>query len=65
MMQEYIELVNQMTNSRLYPDELRQMDSERMVLHEQILQHLGLERGDIPDMYQYCKEQLRKKRRWF
>ncbi len=64
LMREYIELVDQMMSSRLYPDQLRQIDSERQVLHEQLLQQPGLNRGDISDMYQYCKEHLGKKR-WF
>lgn len=61
MMREYIELIDTIQRSRLQPDELQHMDSERLVLHEQILELLGKERREIPDMYAYCQYHLRDK----
>lgn len=60
MMREYIDLVDRMRRDRLHPDELQQLDSERQVLHTQILEMIGKTRGDIDDMYQHCKRELRR-----
>lgn len=61
LMVEYLETIEQLQQPGYSPDERHQLASQRVVLHEQMLEMLGRERKDIPDMIGFCKEHLRKK----
>lgn len=52
---DYTELVDAMRHGQYQPHELRTLDSDRQVLHNQLRQHSGL---DPDDMYQYCRALL-------
>ena len=49
---DYVELVDAMQHGQYQPHELRALDSDRQVLHNQLRQHTGL---DPSNMYQYCR----------
>lgn len=53
--QDYVALVDAMQHGQYTRDELRTLDSDRQVLHNQLRQHTGL---DPADMYQYCRAVL-------
>ena len=53
---EYVELVDSMRFGQYSRDELRQLDSQRQVTHNQLLDITGLERDT--DMYAYARAVL-------
>ena len=54
MAREYVEIVDAVLNGQY--DDLRAIDSHRLVLHEQILRYTGLTRAT--DMYRWCKNEM-------
>lgn len=50
---DYIDLVDGMRNGRYTTEEVRQLDSQRLVLHDQLCQHTGFDRS--LDMYAYAR----------
>jgi hypothetical protein len=56
---DYKETVDTMMNGS---GDAQQLDSERLVLHEQILQYTGETRQSIPDMYSWCIDLLHQAR---
>lgn len=53
MCTEYDELVQAMVSGSYSRAELYTIESQRQVLHDQILQHLNKTRYDVPDMHKY------------
>lgn len=51
--QEYIELVDMVRTGRYDADDWRELDSQRQVTHNQLLDITGLTRDD--DMYAYAR----------
>jgi len=58
MMREYLRLVDLTDNSALDPESLRDAQSQRTILHEQILRELGETRESVVDMVGYIREHL-------
>lgn len=54
--EEYVQLVNDMRSGQYTTEEIRQLDSQRQVTHNQLLQIIGMDRSD--DMYAYAKAVL-------
>lgn len=54
--QEYVELVDSMRQGRYTAAELRELDSQRQVTHNQLLQITNLDPSD--DMYAHAKAVL-------
>jgi len=50
---EYLDLIDRMDSGGYSPEEIREMDAERMVLHAQLIELTKLARRD--DMYQFCR----------
>jgi cell division FtsZ-interacting protein ZapD len=55
-LREYVELVDSMGFGHYSRDELRELDSQRQVTHNQLLDITGLDRSE--DMYAYAKAVL-------
>jgi hypothetical protein len=55
MLKEYVDFVDAF-NSGDYEGSIQGLDSQRLVLHEQLLQYTGLTRAT--DMYRYAKDQM-------
>lgn len=58
--EEYVQLADMMRHGRYTAAELRDLDSQRQVTHNQLLQITGMDR--IEDMYRYAKSVLRAAR---
>lgn len=52
---DYLYYVKQMIGGQLDTETVRQLDSQRQVTHNQILQRLGLTRDDIFDMVRFAR----------
>ena len=57
---EYTNLVDSMRHGRYDADELRSLDSDRLVLHEQLMEMTGLDR--TTDMYRFARDEMHKAR---
>jgi uncharacterized UPF0160 family protein len=54
--EEYVQLVDAMRNGRYTSGELQQLDSQRQVTHNQLVQITGLDHSD--DMYAHARAVL-------
>jgi hypothetical protein len=57
---EYIATVDSMYNGNHTTAEIRQLDSERILLHDELCRLTGLARG--ADMYRHAKNELHRAR---
>lgn len=53
---EYLTLIADMTSGRYTTDEIRQLDSDRQWLHNELLRLTGIDPTD--DMHAYCRRLL-------
>ena len=60
--QEYVELIKTMKKGGYSTDQYRQLDSQRQVTHEQLIQITGIERDSGIDMYQYALDIIEQAR---
>jgi hypothetical protein len=55
---DYLDYIKEMTSGRHDRETLQYLDSQRQVTHDQILQHLGLDRSSPLDMEEFAKRYL-------
>ncbi len=58
--EEYVALVDAMRSGGYSTSDIRQLDSQRQVTHNEIRRHTNL---DPDDMYSYCRQVIRAARK--